>query len=218
LIVPPGAGVGSAIGFLKAPFSFEATRGVFQRLDAFDPAVVNGALGEMEAEARAFVAKGAQDAHTEIRLIAQMRYAGQGWEIPVILPYKAYADADVPMILACFEDAYRTLFGRIIEGLAVEVTNWLLTVSTVLPAAVPVERSGGDGAAESRRNRRFYDAALRREVEAREVDRAAMTLGRTVEGPAIIVETETSTIVTSGFRAIGQGDGSLLLLRKEARA
>ncbi|MEM9762685.1 MAG: hydantoinase/oxoprolinase family protein [Pseudomonadota bacterium] len=218
LIVPPGAGVGSAIGFLKAPFSFEATRGLFQRLDAFDPSAVNALLAEMEAEALAFVEAGARGAETTIRLVAQMRYAGQGWEIPVQLAHKTFADSDVPIILAAFKDAYRTLFGRIIEELAVEVTNWLLTVSTVLPEAAPVARSHGAASAAIKGPRRFFDAALRSDVEAQEVARAAMAPGTAVDGPAIIVESETSTIVTSGYRAIGQSDGSLLILAKEAQA
>ena len=46
--------------------------------------------------------------------------------------------------------------------------------------------------------------------------RAAMTPGMKIDGPAIIVEEETATIVTSAFRAVGQGDGSLRLIRKEA--
>ena len=216
LIVPPGAGVGSAIGFLKAPFSFEATRGLFQRMDLFDAKAVNEALTEMEAEARAFVDEGAGGADTEIRLTAQMRYSDQGWEIPVVLPHKEFAKSDVDMILVAFEDAYRTLFGRTIEGLSVEVTNWLLTVSTMLPEVEPVDRHKNGTEATAVRHRRFFDAALRAEVEAREVERSDMSPGRVVEGPAIIVESETSTIVTSAFRAVGQGDGSLLLLAKEA--
>ncbi len=216
LIVPPGAGVGSAIGFLKAPFSFEATRGLFQRMDTFDAKAVNEALTEMEAEARAFVDEGAGGADTEIRLTAQMRYSGQGWEIPVVLPHKEFAETDVDMILAAFEDAYRTLFGRTIEGLSVEVTNWLLTVSTMLPEVERVARHRNGTDATAVRHRRFFDAALRAEVEAREVERSDMSPGRVVDGPAIIVESETSTIVTSAYRALGQGDGSLLLLAKEA--
>ncbi|WP_419913856.1 hydantoinase/oxoprolinase family protein [Hoeflea sp.] len=216
LIVPPGAGVGSAIGFLKAPFSFEATRGLFQRMDMFDAEAVNDALTEMEAEARAFVDEGAGGADTEIRLTAQMRYSGQGWEIPVVLPHKAFVETDVDMILAAFEDAYRTLFGRTIQGLSVEVTNWLLTVSTTLPEVERVARHKNGADATAARHRRFFDAALRAEVEAREVARSNMSPGRVVDGPAIIVESETSTIVTSAYRAVGQGDGSLLLLAKEA--
>lgn len=218
LIIPPGAGVGSAIGFLKAPFSFEATRGLFQRLDSFDPAAVNGALKEMEAEAHDFVGEGAKGADRTTRLTALMRYSGQGWEIPVPLPHQGFTAGDLPIIQNAFEDAYRTLFGRIIEGLPVEVTNWLLTVSTVLPDVKPAVRHSSGGEAPVARVRQFFDAALRQTVEAKEVGRDELGAGRMVEGPAIVVETNTCTIVTSGYAVVGQGDGSLRLIRKRATA
>ncbi|MEP2639292.1 MULTISPECIES: hydantoinase/oxoprolinase family protein [Roseobacteraceae] len=214
LIIPPGAGVGSAIGFLKAPFSYEATRGFFQRLDQLDVAAVNAALVDLQTEATAFVETGAREAATTTRLTAFMRYAGQGWEIPVVLPFKVFADADQADILAAFETAYRGLFGRVIDGLAIEITNWSLVVASVLPDTLPVERHAQGAAVTPLRTRQFFDAALRKTVDAQEVDRAAMTAGQAIDGPAIIIESETTTIVTSGFRAVGQGDGSLRLVRK----
>ncbi|WP_299916910.1 hydantoinase/oxoprolinase family protein [uncultured Roseobacter sp.] len=207
LIIPPGAGVGSAIGFLKAPFSYEATRGLFQKLDQFDATAVNAALNEMEREARAFVDDGARGAATTTRLTAFMRYSGQGWEIPVSLPHKVFENSDQKLILAAFEDAYRTLFGRIIDGLKAEITNWSLVVATVLPDVVKIARHDSGTPADAPREVSFFDAA-------REVERVAMTPGKIVDGPAVIVENETTTIVTSAYRAIGQGDGSLLLRRK----
>ncbi|WP_299854537.1 hydantoinase/oxoprolinase family protein [uncultured Roseobacter sp.] len=214
LIIPPGAGVGSAIGFLKAPFSYEATRGLFQKLDQFDATAVNAALNEMEREARAFVDDGARGAATTTRLTAFMRYSGQGWEIPVSLPHKVFENSDQSLILAAFEDAYRTLFGRIIDGLKAEITNWSLVVATVLPDVVKIARHDSGTPADARREVSFFDAARRAMVAAREVERAAMTPGKIVDGPAVIVENETTTIVTCAYRAIGQGDGSLLLRRK----
>lgn len=120
-------------------------------------------------------------------------------------------------ILTAFEAAYRTLFGRVIDGLAAEITNWALTVATKLPSRDAVDRHGHGTAVPQTKTRRFFDAALRSYVEAQEVDRAEMTPGQAVDGPAIIVETETTTIVTSAYRAVGQGDGSLRLIAKEAR-
>ena len=214
LLIPPGAGVGSAIGFLKAPFSYEASRGMFQRMEDFDAGAVNTLLAELEEEAREFVNAGAAGQETETRLVAFMRYAGQGWEIPVILPHKTFGSADHAMILEAFEDAYRTLFGRTIEGLASEITNWSLTVSTLLPDAVKAEQFDPGSPAPTLREREFYDAGKRQSVTAKEVAREAMGPGVSIDGPAVIVERETTTIVTSAYRAIGQGDGCLLLLRK----
>jgi len=214
LIIPPGAGVGSAIGFLKAPFSYEATRGLFQRLDAFDAAPVNAALTDLEDEARAFVAAGAGGAETTTRLTAFMRYSGQGWEIPVPLDYAPFADGDAGAILDAFEAAYRTLFGRTIDGLGVEITNWSLVVATVLPPTIQVDCFETGTAQAPLRTRQFFDAALRKTVDAAEVHRSAMQPGHSIAGPAIIIEDETTTIVTSAYRAVGQGDGSLRLIRK----
>ncbi|TCS57605.1 N-methylhydantoinase A [Primorskyibacter sedentarius] len=215
LLVPPGAGVGSAIGFLKAPFSYEATQGLFQRIDGFDADAVNTTLKALEAEARSFVDKGAKGAKTTTRLTAFMRYAGQGWEIPVPLDYVTFTRDDAAAIQSAFEDAYRILFGRIIDGLGIEITNWSLVVASVMPDAAPATRFDTGTTAPIMRTRQFYDAALRRMVDAHEVERSALTAGQAVEGPAVIVESETTTIVTSAYRAIGQGDGSLLLRRKE---
>jgi N-methylhydantoinase A len=216
-LIPPGAGVGSAIGFLQAPVSFEATRGLYQRLDRFDADAVNAMLAELSGAANAFVDRGAgNDAPRTTRLIAQMRYVGQGWEIPVPLPHRSFTSGDLPMIVAAFEGAYRTLFGRVIEGLAIEVTNWQLTVATEVPPIPTAERFDDGAPVTPSRMRRFYDAALRETVDAAEVPRSAMTPGARIAGPAIIVEDETATIVTSAFRAVGQGDGSLRLMRKEA--
>ena len=218
IIIPPGAGVGSAIGFLKAPFSYEATKGLFQRLSDFDATAINAALLALRAEATAFVAAGADAAPTSTLLTAYMRYSGQGWEIPVPFAFDTFTDADAAMILAAFEENYRTLFGRTIDGLGVEITNWSLVVASDVPPPASVTRRTDGIPIAADRTRQFFDAGLRKMVDASEVTRAAMTAGQMIDGPAVIVEDETTTIVTSAYRAIGQDDGSLLLTAKEGAA
>ncbi len=214
-LVPPGAGVGSAIGFLEAPFSYEATRGLFQRLDAFDHGKVNETLAALQEEAQGFVAAGAGGAETHARLTAYMRYAGQGFEIPVELPYRPFGAGDGALLREAFETAYRRLFGRVIEGLTQEVTNWSLVVASRLPEVRRAERHLDGRPAAWTRRRSFYDAGERRTVEGPEVERRSLTPGQKLEGPAVVVEENTSTIVTSAFSVVLQGDGSLLLIAKE---
>lgn len=216
LLIPPAAGVGSAVGFLKAPFSYEATKGLFQRLDGFDVDAVNETLTSLEREALGFVRIGAADAQTETKLTAMMRYTGQGWEIPVVLPFEPFDEAHVANLRDAFEGAYRTLFGRTIDGLSIEVTNWAIAVSSVMPKTPDVARIFSGTAAEKNGVRQFFDAALRDHVTADEVHRTILTPGVAVEGPAVVVEDETTTIVTSGYTVTGQHDGSLLLQRKGA--
>jgi N-methylhydantoinase A len=215
LLIPPGAGVGSAIGFLKAPFSYEATRGFFQRLAEFSFEDVNVLVEELEREARAFVSAAAGDETASTKLVAFMRYSGQGWEIPVTLTHRSFTASDAQVIEVAFNDAYRGLFGRTIDGLGIEITNWSLTAATNLQPTAKVVRVAAETIAPVLRQRRFFDAALRRMVEAVEVRRADLLPGAGVSGPAVIVEDETSTIVTASFEAIGQSDGSILLRRKD---
>ncbi|MCY3877916.1 MAG: hydantoinase/oxoprolinase family protein [Rhodobacteraceae bacterium] len=215
VIIPPGAGVGSAIGFLKAAFSFETARGLYQRLDAFSPARVNAALEEMEAEAERFSgAARMRESVRQTRLRAYMRYIGQGWEIPVTLPLTRVDAASPKVLLEEFERQYEILFGRIVAGLGVEITDWVLSVSGEAPPVHAVSAVEQEIPVSPAGKRLLYDVAERRHVEAAEIPRQLMRPNCVVKGPAVITEAETSTIVTCAFTAVAQSDGALLLRRR----
>ena len=219
LLIPVGAGVGSALGFLDAPVSCEIGRGLFQRLAAFDTEAVNALLGELEDEARRFVAAGTPSPDTPVQasLTASMRYAGQGWEIPVALPLQPFDATAAVQLGDAFDAAYRALFGRTIDGLGVEVTNWSVAVASVVPAAARIERRTAGPVPDATTSRRLFDTLQRTEVEACVVQRAGLAPGDTLPGPAVVVERETSTIVTSAFTLTVQDDGSLLLRRRRSK-
>ena len=87
MLIPSGAGVGSAFGFLRAPVAYEVVRTRYVRLDAsFDPDFVNALFDEMRQEAEAVVRAGAPDGALVETRAADMRYSGQGHEISVSLP------------------------------------------------------------------------------------------------------------------------------------
>lgn len=218
LIVPPGAGVGSAIGFLRAPFSYESTRGYYQRLDGLDISAVNAMLDELDDEATTFVKSGAGDAPTAQSLTVFMRYAGQGWEIPVLAGKSRFQAGNAQFLLEKFEEAYRTLFGRTIDGLHVEITNWALKVATRIEDVEAVAPPATCRSAETSNKRQTFDAGRRATMSAQEVRREDLSPGTTIEGPAVITEDETSTIVSASFRATMQTDGALLIARKEDSA
>lgn len=215
IIVPPGAGVGSAIGFLRAPFSYEETRGAFFRLSNFDADRINQLLHEMRETAAAFVRHGVGDAQTETRIVAFMRYRGQGWEIPVAIPARQFAPGDVAVFTSEFETAYRGLFGRTIDELDIEIANWSVVVTTPLPKVTRQISQARLRAAAASRSRRFLDAQVRQFVEGPEIMRGDLAPGDYVDGPALIVEDETCTIVTSSFTAVAQADGALWLSAKQ---
>ncbi|MFB2551308.1 hydantoinase/oxoprolinase family protein [Ensifer soli] len=212
-LVPPGAGVGSAIGFLRAPFGYESVRSAVFALSAFDIAGANRLIAAMEAEALGFVAGGLNAGAPVIERTLFMRYAGQGWDIPVPLGDGPFDDGSVGDIAGRFEEAYARFFGRAIEGLPIEIVGWSVKARSPLPpvARVPAIAEGAVVAPTGRR--RLFEAAAGAYRDAGIVARGTLSPGDVVEGPAVIVERETSTVLTSAFRAVVQRDGCLRVTR-----
>jgi len=214
LLIPPGAGVGSAIGFLRAPFGFEAVRGAFLKLSAFDPDWTNALIQELSIEAEKFARAGTPDGKLNRENKAYMRYEGQGWEIVVKLPNRKLYGNDDKELRRRFEDEYRRLFGRSLAGLDIEIMNWSVQASSPLVAVRPVTQVPKFKILTTDMRRKIFDAREQKFVEAGIYARETMHVGNQVNGPAIIVENETTTIVTSGYKAIMQGDRCLLVQRK----
>src|SRR5205085_5062818 len=128
VLVPANAGVGSAVGLLRAPVAYEVVRGRLLRLSSFDPHAANRLLAEMRAEAEAIVRRGAPDAHLIERRSAFMRYRGQGHEISVELPARDFTAADRSSIAASFEEAYHRLYSRPIPGVEIEILSWVVAI------------------------------------------------------------------------------------------
>jgi len=206
VLVPSNAGVGSAVGFLRAPIAYEIVRSQLQRLDAFDADGANALIAAMRAEAEAIVRKGVQSGEpsaplTETRS-AFMRYRGQGHEIAVPVPVKTYRTEDAGELLAAFESAYRRLYSRVIPGVEVEILSWVLLLSGPVPAgdATAPELPPPFTPAPARR-RGVFDADAADFVEVAIYERAALGPGALVPGPAVIIEDETSTVVSRHFDA-----------------
>jgi len=214
VLVPANAGVGSAVGFLRAPVAYEIVRTNLQRLSAFDAATANRILGEMRSEAEAIVRRGAGDAPLAETRSAFMRYRGQGHEIPVALPVRRYAAEDARLLLAAFEAAYRTLYKRTIPGVDVEILSWVLTLSAPVEAAEDAPAALAPSAPAPAGRRRIFDPVAGEFLDAAVYLRRDLPPGAVVGGPAVIAEDETSTIVSPRFEAMIDGFGYIELRRR----
>ncbi|TWH03466.1 N-methylhydantoinase A [Ochrobactrum sp. J50] len=216
LLIPPGAGVGSAIGFLRAPFGFESVRSAYSRLSRFEGKAINAVIRELVEEATSFVRSGAPDASPTLECTAYMRYAGQGWEVPVTIEVRDYSDADATLFRTLFDECYERFFGRVIDDLDVEIVSWSLRASADAAAPTPAKPVQKQARAAISATRQVFDVLEERFLEASIVERETMKPGEWIAGPAIITERETSTVVTSSREAIMQADGCLLLRAKAA--
>ena len=213
MLVPSGAGVGSAIGFLRAPVAYEVVKSLYQRFATFDAAAVNGLLAGMAAEARTVVAEGAFGAPVEENRIAYMRYVGQGHEIAVTLPARDLTPADIPAIRAAYDTEYSRFYDRPVPGSDVEVMSFAVTVATVTEAVAPAAAVAEAAPPPPIRVQQVRDTVSGEVADWTIYDRAAMAPGAKVAGPCIIAEAETSTLVGPGWTCRMDGLGYLELER-----
>lgn len=214
VIVPKGAGVGSAVGFLMAPIGYEVVRTRLVDLRDFDPEYVNGIFADMRREAEDVVRMGAPDAELIETRTAYMRYRGQGHEISVHLPSRPFAADDSKLLQDLFDTAYAAHFTRIIPNLNVEVLTWTLTLATERPlpqVGAAVDESTAPAGAETRA---MFDPVTGATVDAQLIQRGSLAPGQYLDGPAILTEDETSTVVPPDYRAKINGLGEIELLRK----
>ena len=214
LLVPPGAGVGSAIGFLRAPFSFEANRSVFMTLSNFDSSKIASLLAELESEATGFVRNCDANAKIESTFKVYMRYSGQGWEIPITLTKEQAIGSDSDTFQQLFEQDYAKLFGRPVDGMDVEITVWSVNSTTLAPSVdkASIDKNAfitTNNSAAVNSERQLFDPALGELRTSSVVLRSDIEPGQTVAGPAAITEDETTIIVPSSRNAICHADGCI---------
>lgn len=214
MLVPPGAGVGSAIGFLRAPFSFEANRSVYMKLSDFDADKIKSLLTELKTEATGFVRTCDEVSPILSEFKVYMRYTGQGWEIPIELTEEQAMNPDADTFQTRFEEDYTKLFGRPVAGMDVEITVWAVNATTP-PEKVPqIEITNGEDQTASDATRPLFDAASAKFVDAHIVERETMRTGNRAQGPVAVTEEETTIIVPVSRDAICQPDGCIDIVRK----
>lgn len=209
VVVPRDAGVGSAVGFLRAPVAFELVRSRYQRLDRFDEDLMFNLLAELRDEAEAMV-RDAAPGPLKAQAFAYARYVGQGHELEVPVDFAP----DGATLAAAFAAEYQRQYGRLLS-VPVEVLAWRVRVAADAPTAPPPVFAAGAAAAPIGRTD-LFDPGLERIVAADIWLRDALAPGQSVSGPAIVRETNTSTVVPPGFTAQVHDSGALVLTRGAA--
>lgn len=216
LLVPPGAGVGSAIGFLRAPFSFEANRSVYMKLSDFDADKIKHLLSDLKAEATGFVRTCDEVSPILSEFKVYMRYTGQGWEIPIDLTESQAMNPDAATFEARFEEDYAKLFGRPVAGIDIEITVWSVNATTPPEQVAQIAETDGSTPVTLNGTRKLFDASIGSYLEAHVIDRTTMKTGQRASGPAALTEAETTIIVPASRDAIRQPDGCIDLVKKGA--
>ena len=221
IVIPPGAGVGSALGFLQAPVSYEVIRSYYQRLDDLDYHGINQLLHSMRKEATDVVEPGAQGQRTREIRTAFMRYIGQGHEVSVEIPVKLEeAELDSQSsgrLTIAFETEYTRLYGRTIPSLEIEILTWSLLVSTKESDGLAINMSAKSYAPDTTEFRKLMDAESGEFNDAAVYDRLSLAPGAKIEGPAIVTESDTATVITRRFEGQVTDGGYMIFERKNSK-
>ena len=212
VVIPRGAGVGSAIGFLLAPIAYEVVRSRVIDFREFDAGVINAMLDEMRAEATAVVRAGAPaGADLTVSRVVELRYVGQGHDLRVALDDGPLTLDHGRLLESRFEDRYRAVYGLTIDGLDIQSVSWSVTVATAATPAARAAMPEARSPAQAESSRSIYDSGLGEMVNCSVYPRFELGPGMEVEGPAIIAEDETSTYVPASFSAALDSFGYIVM-------
>ena len=151
---------------------------------------------------------------------AYMRYVGQGHEILVDVGNKAFHSSSGEELRKIFDNEYEKVYGRSLSGLAdVEVASWVVTVSTLpKPDPIATHFSGQSGqdfrAASAGAVRDVFDPGRKEWISHQLHDRKELSHASEITGPAVIVEHETSTVISPGFNAKVNAFGDIEIIRR----
>ena len=212
-IIPENAGVGSAVGFLQAPVSYEVVRSLHMSLDDLDRSRIDRIFDEMREEALAVVQAGAGDSPLTETRSAFMRYRGQGHEISVPISGDTFDELTISALKSNFNKQYAALFRRTLPNAEIEVLTWALTISTSTQSLVTRKSDYTPTPAVAVGERQVFDAETDSHIHAQIYNRSSLQPGSTLTGPAIVVESQTSTFVPDGFSLNVSAGGHLVVKR-----
>ena len=213
VIIPRGAGVGSALGLLVAEQKVDAGLTHVVRLDGGASAVAAEIFAELQRQVTVQARLMQHTASMRIQRSASMHYAGQGYEIRVDLPDGPVGEGYEAAMVAAFSDGYRREYGYNDPGAAVEVTDWHV-IATVLAG----RKSSGlrlqsthaeDAPVVATRPAYFPEAGGM--TPTRVISRYAMTSADSFVGPLLVQERESTTVVLPGDRVTLSSAGNLII-------
>ncbi len=213
ILIPRDPGVGSAIGFLSAPVSYEIVRSRYATLEGIDIAALNDFYAQMIDEAQEVVRAGAPKGDLSIKKQAFMRYHGQGHEIEIPLPEDPLEPGDIATIRADFEREYGRQFSRAVPGMRIEILNWALSISSSDLKVLPVLPVKDQARMTPTETRKIMCEVTGEACEAGLFMREALNPGDIIPGPALLREPQTTTYVSRDFTARIDAGGNIVMQR-----
>ena len=211
IIIPANAGVGSAVGFLDAPITYETTRSFYQRLSLINKKQVSAVLAKLEVEARKVVERVSSSGSVLCHFSAYMRFVGQRHEIKIRFPSSKLTSSSVHKIRDNFLEAYRSQYSQTMPNVDMEVVGWSVTAFLKQPRIKIRSNKVKSKGVRPQNTRNALDFITGKNVEHNVYSREKLAIGSKIIGPAIIEEDQTTTLIPKNFTAQINGYGYLVI-------
>jgi N-methylhydantoinase A len=203
ILVPPLAGVGSALGFFTAPVAFDLTRSHRVGLNGADFNEIERLFNALEDEGSAILQQAGKDEDIIFERTLMMRFIGQGAETDLFIDPRPFTQWEKPQIRELFDNAYKKLYGRTYPDTPVEFVTFKVRASLAqrefrIP---PLRQSAGKLADCIKGERPAFSLNCKEYIPFRVYDRFKLFPGAAIDGPAIIEEKESTIVIGEDAKA-----------------
>ena len=215
VIVPPHPGITSAAGLLTTDLKYDAVKTAFQTSASVDAAALNAGFAWLQDTLVAqFAADGFERGRIDLIRAGDLRYVGQGYELRVAFPDGPIDQTALAGVWQAFERQHRTEYGHVFADSPIEIVNIRLTGTATMPkiGRPPPLGAGALDAAELRVGSCSFrvDGSLAR-FDTPYYRRDAIPADCPIEGPAVVVQRDTTTVVPPGWTAAAKSNRNLIL-------
>jgi N-methylhydantoinase A len=216
-IIPQSPGTTSALGVLITDLKHDYAQTLLQRADRLDLAEIEAVYRRLAEEGQKILEReGVAPAARSFLRQADLRYVGQSFELAVPLPAGRLGPGDVAQVLDSFHREHERAYGYCAPAEPVEWVNLRMTaVGHIVPPRLR-ELADHDLRAESpaaarKSSRAVYFAESQGSAECAIYDRYRLRPGWVIEGPAVVEEFDSTTVIHPGHRALVDRFGNLIL-------
>jgi N-methylhydantoinase A len=204
LVIPMGAGVASAFGFLASPMSFQFVQASVSPVQLLDEQVVEQLIEGLKKKGLTMLAEsGLAAALCTTQVSAAMRYVGQGYEVEVPVSMGRLKQSFKQHLSEEFNRCYQNLYGRIEADTPAEVVSWRVVVQGPLPNLleqlkanlIHTQASSTSADVAIKNSREVFCVFSKDFLPTPVYDRYALKTGMRFEGPAIVEERESTVVV-----------------------
>ena len=213
VVCPVSPGVASAFGLLAAPLGVEIAKSYLATTGDLDQELIRDLLSTLRDQAQeVLIGAGADAEEIEFEPIADVRYIGQGYEIPVPLSDIEQHPSVANEVTRRFNVEYENRFGRQIAGVAAEVVSWRMRATAEAPMPLTLMQAPASRGGPAMKGRRqAYFPEISGFVDCPVYDRYALEEGERISGPAMIEEDESTLVVGPSASVDIQPSGALIM-------